>query len=169
MNATHTTIATTLGELTLVADGGMLSGIYFPGHWTRPDRTLFGPRDDSGFEEAARQLGEYLAGDRTTFDLPTTAAGDPFQRSVWAILTRTPYGETTTYGEIARELGNVTLARRVGGAVGHNPLSIIVPCHRVLGAGGKLTGYAGGLDRKRTLLELEGALAEPADPALALF
>jgi len=175
MSTTHTIARTALGELTLVAEDGTLSGVYFPGHWTRPDPAIFGVRVGAGFEEAERQLGEYLGGDRTVFDLETTAAGDPFQRGVWEILTRIPYGETATYGEIARELGNVTLARRVGGAVGHNPLSIIVPCHRVVGAGGRLTGYAGGLDRKRSLLQLEGALdGDPAsggaDPGtLALF
>jgi methylated-DNA-[protein]-cysteine S-methyltransferase len=133
MTTTHITIDTTLGELTLVAENGTLCGVYFPGHWTRPDPATFGERVEGGFEESERQLNEYLAGERI------------------------PYGRTVTYGEIASELGNPTLARRVGGAVAHNPLSIVVPCHRVVGRDGKLTGYAGGLERKRFLLELEQA------------
>lgn len=174
MATTHTIIETTLGPLTLTAEDGVLSGVYFPGHWTRPDPESFGTRSDGGFEEAGRQIREYLAGERTAFDLPTAPAGDAFQRRVWEILDRIPYGRTTSYGAIARELGDPALARRVGGAVGRNPLSLIVPCHRVVGADGSLTGYAGGLDRKRALLELE-ARCDPAPPApehgqaLALF
>jgi methylated-DNA-[protein]-cysteine S-methyltransferase len=160
MRTTHTTIHTPLGELTLVADDGTLSGVYFPGHWTRPDPATFGERSDRGFEEVERQLAQYFTGERTRFELPTSAAGDAFQRRVWELIDRIPYGQTTTYGELARELGNPTLARRVGGAVAHNPLSVIVPCHRVVGKSGKLTGYAGGLPRKEFLLVLEGALAE---------
>jgi methylated-DNA-[protein]-cysteine S-methyltransferase len=161
MATTHTIIETPIGELTLVAEDGALSGVYFPGHWTRPDPATFGERSDSGFEEVERQLAEYLGGERTSFDLPTAAAGDEFQRRVWELIDRIPYGQTTTYGEIARELGNPTLARRVGGAVAHNPLSVIVPCHRVVGKDGTLTGYAGGLRRKQFLLTLEGALEAP--------
>jgi methylated-DNA-[protein]-cysteine S-methyltransferase len=160
MRTTHTIIETPIGELTLVAEDGTLSGVYYPGHWTRPDPASFGERSDGGFEQAERQLAEYLTGERTSFDLPTAAAGDEFQRRVWEIIGRIPYGATTTYGEIARELGNPMLARRVGGAVAHNPLSVIVPCHRVVGKDGTLTGYAGGLRRKRFLLGLEGARAE---------
>lgn len=154
---THTKISTPLGELTLVAEHGTLSGVYFPGHWTRPDPASFGERADHGFEEAERQFNEYLAGERTSFDLPTVADGSEFRRRVWERLERIPYGRTVTYGELAAELGSPTLARKVGGAVAHNPLAIIVPCHRVLGKGGRLTGYAGGLERKRLLLELESA------------
>ncbi|HWB23100.1 MAG TPA: methylated-DNA--[protein]-cysteine S-methyltransferase [Gaiellaceae bacterium] len=156
MSTTHKTIDTPLGELTLVAENGALSGIYFPGHWTKPDRSSFGEASEHGFEEVERQLAEYFAGERTSFDLATSTAGDAFQRQVWEILDRIPYGQTTTYGQIAHELGNPTLARKVGNAVGHNPLSIVVPCHRVVGKEGKLTGYAGGLERKQRLLELEG-------------
>jgi methylated-DNA-[protein]-cysteine S-methyltransferase len=152
---THTTIPTPIGELTLVAEDGVLSGIYYPGHWTLPDPSGFGPRVDEGFEEAERQLAEYFDGERTTFDLPTVAHGDGFHRRVWDLLARIPYGQTTTYGALARELGEPASARAVGRAVGANPLSIICPCHRVVGADGSLTGYAGGLDRKRRLLDLE--------------
>ncbi|HEU4735896.1 MAG TPA: methylated-DNA--[protein]-cysteine S-methyltransferase [Solirubrobacterales bacterium] len=157
MTATHTTIDSPLGELTLVAKDGVLSGLYFPGHWYLPTRDVFGVRSERGFEQAQGQLGEYFAGERTEFELATTIDGDGFQRRVWESIDRIPHGQTTTYGEIARELGDPGLARKVGGAVGRNPLSIVVPCHRVVGKDGKLTGYAGGLERKRFLLELEGA------------
>jgi methylated-DNA-[protein]-cysteine S-methyltransferase len=158
MSTTHTTIDTPLGELTLVAESGSLSGVYFPGHWTRPDPAAFGERSDGGFEEVERQLAEYFAGDRTSFELSTAATGDTFERRVWAAIAEIPYGLTMTYGEIARELGDPALARDVGAAVGRNPLSVVVPCHRVVGKNGTLTGYAGGLRRKRFLLDLEAAL-----------
>lgn len=159
MTRTHTTIDSPLGELTLVAVDGVLSGLYFPGHWYMPAPEVFGARSERGFERAEEELGEYFAAERTGFDLPTAATGgDEFQRRVWELIARIPYGETTTYGEMAAQLGaEPTLARKVGGAVGRNPLSVIVPCHRVVGKDGKLTGYAGGLERKRQLLELEGA------------
>lgn len=158
-------IAEQIGEVTIVADRDAITGIYFPGHWTKPDRSAFGAQTDAGTDPviaaAATQLAEYLTGERTGFDLATNASGDEFDLQVWGILLQIPYGETTTYGAIAARMGDRNLAQRVGRAVGHNPLSIVVPCHRVLGAGGALTGYAGGLDRKRFLLELEGVL-EPA-------
>lgn len=159
MSATHTTIESPLGELTLVAADGVLSGLYFPGHWYPPGRDVLGARSERGFELAEAQLAEYFAGERTGFELPTRLAGDEFQRRAWELIDRIPYGETTTYGAMAAELGDLTLARRVGGAVGRNPLSIVVPCHRVVGKDGKLTGYAGGLERKRHLLELEAPAA----------
>jgi methylated-DNA-[protein]-cysteine S-methyltransferase len=155
--AVHTVLATSLGELTVVREEGALTGLYFPRHWPRPDRTTFGPRTDEGFEELARQLGEYLAGERGEFELPLQARGGEFDRRVWELIAGIPYGETTTYGELGRELGPGTDPRDVGAAVGRNPLCIIIPCHRVIGATGKLTGYAGGLNRKRTLLEIERA------------
>jgi methylated-DNA-[protein]-cysteine S-methyltransferase len=157
MTATHTTIDSPLGELTLTAKDGVLSGLYFPGHWYMPTRDVFGVRSERGFEQAQEQLGEYFAGERTEFELETVIAGDEFQRRVWELIDRIPYGKTTTYGEMAQELGDPILARKVGGAVGRNPLSIVTPCHRVIGRDGKLTGYAGGLERKQSLLELEGA------------
>ena len=166
MATTHTIMSSPIGELTLVAVEGTLSGVYFPGHWTRPDPSTFGERSDRGFEEARRQLTEYLAGTRTTFELATVRLGDGFQRKVWDLIERIPYAETGTYGELARELGDASLARAVGGAVGHNPLSLIVPCHRVVGRDGRLTGYAGGLERKRFLLELEAAHRGLATAAL---
>jgi len=155
--AVHTVLATTLGELTVVREGGAITGLYFPRHWPRPDRAAFGVRSDEGFGEVARQLGEFLDGDRSTFELPVKVSGTEFDRRVWRLLAGVPYGETTTYGELARSLGAGTEPRDVGAAVGRNPLCIIIGCHRVIGATGKLTGYAGGLARKRALLEIEHA------------
>lgn len=157
MTPTHTTIDSPIGELTLVARDGVLSGIYFPGHWHMPAPEVFGAPSDDGFDRARQQLSEYFAGERTGFELATAIAGEKFQRRVWELIDRIPYGQTTTYGEMAEELGDPALAREVGAAVGRNPLSIVIPCHRVVGKDGKLTGYAGGLERKRFLLELEGA------------
>ena len=151
----HTVVATRLCELTVVRDGGSLTGLYFPRHWPRPDRARFGARTDRGFEEVARQLNEYLAGERSRFDLPVEARGTEFQRRVWDLITLVPYGQRTTYGDLARRLGEDVSPQDVGAAVGRNPLCILIPCHRVNGSTGKLTGYAGGLDRKRALLEIE--------------
>lgn len=160
----HALLDTSIGELTLVGDGSALTGVYFPGHWTDPDATTFGERvavdDDGVFSAAARQLHEYLAGNRQQFDLPLAPSGTDRACELWSLLVGIPYGATTTYGALAAQLGNGISARAVGGYVGHNPLSIIVPCHRVVGASGQLTGYAGGLGRKRHLLQLEGAIAE---------
>jgi len=153
--AAHTVIATRMGELTVVRDGGTFTGLYFPQHWPRPDRTAFGQRTEEGFEDVARQLTEYLAGNRSAFELPVKASAPEFDRQVWRLISRIPYGQTSTYGDLARALGAETDPRDVGAAVGRNPLSIIIPCHRVIGSTGKLTGYAGGLDRKRALLDIE--------------
>jgi methylated-DNA-[protein]-cysteine S-methyltransferase len=155
MTTTHTTIDTPLGELVLVAEDETLSGVYFPGHWTRPDPATFGARTEQRLAQVERQLAEYFAGERTSFDLPTSATGTAFQRQVWDLIARVPYGQTTTYGQLACELGSPTLARKVGNAVAHNPLSVVIPCHRVVARDGSLTGYAGGLARKRLLLDLE--------------
>jgi methylated-DNA-[protein]-cysteine S-methyltransferase len=160
-----------MGELTVVGAEGGLAGLYFPRHWHRPDRTTFGPRADDGFDDVARQLGEYLAGDRSKFELPVAVKGTEFDRRVWELITQVPYGQTTTYGDLARNLGAGTDPRDVGAAVGRNPLSIVIPCHRVIGSTGKLTGYAGGLDRKRTLIAIEhaGALRTGHAPAVGLW
>jgi methylated-DNA-[protein]-cysteine S-methyltransferase len=152
-------LATRLGELTVVREEKALTGLYFPRHWPRPDRAAFGPRVDEGFEDVARQLGEYLAGDRIVFELPVKVKGAEFDRRVWELVAEVPYGQMTTYGDLARDLGAGTDPRDVGAAVGRNPLCIVIPCHRVIGSTGKLTGYAGGLERKRTLLEIEHARA----------
>jgi methylated-DNA-[protein]-cysteine S-methyltransferase len=159
----HAVIGSAIGELTLVGDGDGLTGLYFPGHWTRPDRALFGPRVESVeggslFDETARQLHEYLAGRRRSFDVPLALRGSDRARQVWQLLSDIPYGQTTSYRALAAELGDGTGPRGVGWFVAHNPVSIIVGCHRVLGSTGKLTGYAGGLGRKRYLLELEQSL-----------
>jgi methylated-DNA-[protein]-cysteine S-methyltransferase len=151
----HTVVPTALGELTLVRDADTLLGLYFPNHWYRPDPVTFGPRRADGFDEAARQLGEYLAGQRREFDLALGPRGEEFQQRVWNLVRQVPYGDTVTYGALAGRLGGDVTAQQVGAAVGRNPLCIVVPCHRVVGAAGKLTGYAGGLARKRHLLDLE--------------
>lgn len=155
MSTRHTILASPLGELTVVRDDDGVTGVYFPQHWTRPDRAAFGTRTEDGFQDVAAQLAEYFAGDRRDFDLPTHAAGTAGQRRVWDLIAAIPYGTTSTYGGLARALGDGTTPQEVGAAVGSNPLSILVGCHRVVGAGGALTGYAGGLRRKRHLLDLE--------------
>jgi methylated-DNA-[protein]-cysteine S-methyltransferase len=158
----HAVIDTTLGDITLVATDDALVGIYFPQHWVGAERAALGEEarvsEDPLLAESATQLREYLAGERRSFDVVISAKGDEFQRRVWALLKEIPFGETTTYGDLAEQLGSRLLARKVGQAVGYNPLSIIIPCHRVVGKDGKLTGYAGGLTRKQFLLDLE----EPA-------
>ena len=151
----HTTTPSTLGELTLVRDAAGLRGLYFPRHWYRPSEATFGPSAADGFDETVPQLGEYLAGVRREFDLPLAPRGDAVQRRVWDLVAQIPYGDTVTYGELAARIGGAVTAQQIGAAVGRNPLSILVACHRVVGSGGKLTGYAGGLARKRHLLELE--------------
>lgn len=155
MSTTHTVASSPLGDLTLVADDGRLTGLYFPHHWYRPDPASFGSRDDTGFGDVTAQLSEYFAGQREDFDLPLDPRGDEFQHRVWTLISRIPYGQTTSYGELAKQLGDGAAAKDVGQAVGRNPLSVIVPCHRVVGKDGQLTGYAGGLARKRFLLDLE--------------
>jgi methylated-DNA-[protein]-cysteine S-methyltransferase len=159
MSVTHTVVDSPIDELTLVADGDTLTGLFFTGRPHEPKPEALGERTDEGFTEVRRQLAEYFAGTRTGFDLPLAARGTEFEHQVWDLLAKIPYGETRSYGDLARELGDPALAQAVGWANGRNPVSVIVPCHRVIGADGRLTGYAGGLDRKRYLLELE----EPAE------
>jgi methylated-DNA-[protein]-cysteine S-methyltransferase len=158
MSVQHTIVDSPVGPLTLVGDGAALIGLYFDGHRRTPRLTSLGPRVDTGFGPAARQLGEYFAGTRCEFDLELAPRGSAFETAVWALLTKIPYGETRTYGQLAAALGDPGAAQAVGHANGWNPISIIVPCHRVVGTSGGLTGYAGGLARKRFLLSLE----EPA-------
>ena len=154
---TYAVMDSPLGPLTLVATGaGELAGLYMAEHRHRPPIETFGDRDDSVLPAVAAQLTEYFEHDRTTFDVPLHFAGTPFQQQVWTALQDIPYGETTTYGDLARELGLVPGASRaVGLANGKNPISIIVPCHRVVGSTGSLTGYGGGLERKQALLDHE--------------
>lgn len=167
MNVRHLVVDTNFGPITVVAKDEAITGLYFRSHIRRPAQATFGPEvvasTDALLDSAARQLNDYLAGERTEFDLPLAADGDALQRAVWDIVSGIPRGETTTYGRIAEQLGDRTLAYRVGQAVGANPLCIFVPCHRVVGASGALTGYAGGLKRKQALLELE----EPAQVGAA--
>ena len=156
--------ASPLGEILLVSDGETLSGLYFEGQKYIP--ALPEAEKDPSlpvFKSARAWLARYFAGEKPEADLPLRAAGTAFQRAVWDLLKEIPYGTTATYGELAKRLaarrGRPCSARAVGAAVGRNPISLIVPCHRVLGADGSLTGYAGGLARKRALLRLErGAL-----------
>ena len=153
----YTTLTTPIGELVLTADpDGAITGLYLP---NRPPDTTGWQRDDALLEPARRQLTEYFAGERTAFDLPLRPTGAPFQLQVWAALLNIPYGETASYGEIAREIGHPTAFRAVGAANGSNPIAIIVPCHRVIGSNGSLTGYGGGLPTKRALLDLEAGRA----------
>ncbi|MEE4541149.1 methylated-DNA--[protein]-cysteine S-methyltransferase [Streptomyces sp. V4-01] len=157
----HAVAGSPLGDLVLVAEDGALTGVYFAHqHRGRPGPEKLGERADGEpvLAEARRQLAEFFAGGRREFALPLAARGDDFQRRVWDLIAAIPYGATRTYGDLAGDLGDRLLAQAVGTAVGRNPLSLVVACHRVVGAGGKLTGYAGGLDRKRFLLDLE----EPA-------
>ncbi|WP_022884606.1 methylated-DNA--[protein]-cysteine S-methyltransferase [Glaciibacter superstes] len=151
----HAIIDTPVGDLTLVGEDNALTGVYFREHRHAPDAAMFGSRDDAVFAAAAEQLAQYFAGERTSFDLPLAPKGDAFQQKVWALLRDIPYGETRSYGQLATALGDRNLSRAVGAANGKNPISIIVPCHRVIGADGNLVGYGGGLDRKRFLLGLE--------------
>ena len=160
---TFTRLQTPIGELTLTVSDTALTGVYFPTSRHGPPPVLSHSQDEVGpggeiLARARQQLAEYFAGARTTFDLPLAAEGTEFERSVWDALRTIPYGATTSYGEIARRLGDARTARAVGTANGKNPIPIIVPCHRVIGASGDLTGFGGGIDRKRWLLEHEGAL-----------
>lgn len=151
----HCTYDSPIGPLELRADPrtGALTGVHHPQRC--PVTT--GPEDRGPFADAIAQLEEFFAGERRAFDLPLRPAGTPWQQRVWAALRDIPYGATTTYGALARQLGVPRASRAVGHANGANPLSIVVPCHRVVGASGRLTGYAGGLERKAALLELERA------------
>ena len=155
----HTIIDSPYGPLTLVADDGVLCGLYMTDQRHRPPEEDFGSRGDTRFGAAEEQLTAYFAGELTEFTLELRLLGTPFQRSVWAGLRAIPYGETRSYGELAEALGSPGASRAVGLANGRNPVGIIVPCHRVIGAGGGLTGYGGGLHRKRRLLEFESGSA----------
>ncbi|MEU3689853.1 methylated-DNA--[protein]-cysteine S-methyltransferase [Streptomyces narbonensis] len=158
----HTVVDSPYEPLTLVAVDGVLSRLHMTGQRHRPPEETFGEPDPRPFGETIRQLDAYFAGELTEFDLPLHLVGTPFQLRVWEELCRIPYGETRTYGELAEALGNPNASRAVGLANGKNPVGIVVPCHRVVGAGGGLTGYGGGLDRKQRLLALEAGAQAPA-------
>ena len=157
-----------LGPLTLVASGGALAGLYMNGR-TPASAGAAGVAEGAEaaeaavLDEAARQLSEYFCGQRRAFDLPLALEGTAFQRRVWDALLGIGYGQTVSYGQLADRIGRPTAARAVGLANGRNPVSIIVPCHRVVGSDGSLTGYGGGLGNKRRLLELEQRVSR--DPA----
>jgi methylated-DNA-[protein]-cysteine S-methyltransferase len=157
-----------LGQILLVSDGSHLTGLYFRGQKHEP---LFphapgwrSEPDSPIFLDASAQLGQYFSGRRKEFDLPLHPTGTPFQRKIWDALREIPFGDTVSYAQLAARAGCVNSARAVGAAVGRNPISVIVPCHRVIGSAGSLTGYAGGLERKRALLDLEAAVLSENPP-----
>jgi methylated-DNA-[protein]-cysteine S-methyltransferase len=151
----HTVTDSPVGPLTLVAVDGSLVGCYMDAQRHRPKDAIFGDPDPAPFGAALEQLAEYFAGERQDFDLPLALGGTAFQQRVWAALREIPYGETESYGELAARIGSPGASRAVGLANGRNPIGIIVPCHRVIGASGSLTGYGGGIERKRQLLDME--------------
>jgi methylated-DNA-[protein]-cysteine S-methyltransferase len=161
----HTTIDSPIGPLTLVTCEGGLAGVYMTEHRHIPPQETFGPRvpvaGHTVLARTAEQLAAYFTGEAQTFDIDLSTSGTPFQRRVWAALRDIPYGETVSYGELAAALGQPTASRAVGLANGRNPVSIIVPCHRVVGADGSMTGYGGGVERKHWLLSFERGTQQP--------
>jgi len=162
---THTTVDSPIGELLLTSDGEALTGLYMAGGRHALVAADDWNRDDDPFDDVRAQLAAYFAGELTDFDVPLAPAGTPFQLSVWRALEEIPYGQTRSYGQLAARVGNVRACRAVGLANGRNPISIIVPCHRVIGASGTLTGYGGGLERKRHLLAMETGVVSAARAA----
>ncbi len=164
MSTCHLVVDSPVDELTLVSDGTALRALYFAEHRHAPAHSALGQRVHSGdappvLTVTATQLSEYFAGERTAFDLPLAPVGTEFQQRVWRALRQIPYGQTRGYGELAASMGAGGAARAVGRANGRNPLSVVVPCHRVIGADGSLTGYGGGAQRKQALLDLERRVA----------
>jgi len=156
----HALLPSPLGPIALAFDAGALTGLYFDGQKHQPPITTLGPRhdDDPLAKRMAALLARYFKGEAVELDVPLAMQGTPFQQKVWAALQTIGRGRTSTYGELARQIGSPAAMRAVGAAVGRNPVSIFVPCHRVIGRDGSLTGYAGGLERKEHLLALEGVL-----------
>ncbi len=154
MSRTHTVAPSPIGPLTIVREDGALVRLAMspPGRFVDAE---IGERTDEGFDDVVGQLGEYFTGERTAFDLPLRPVGNGFELAVWDQLARIPYGETRSYGHVAHAVGEPGGAQAVGAANGRNPLAIVVPCHRVIGADGSLVGFGGGLPRKRFLLDLE--------------
>jgi methylated-DNA-[protein]-cysteine S-methyltransferase len=164
----HTTVSSPIGDLLLLSDGVALRAL-----WMQAGPTALVPEagwvaDDGPFGQVTAQLRQYFAGERTVFDVPLTLDGTPFQQRVWSALREIPYATTISYGELARRIGQPSASRAVGLANGRNPISVIVPCHRVIGADGSLTGYGGGLERKQLLLGLEAGVAGLAPPVRQL-
>ncbi len=163
----HIQLDSVVGPLTLVAEDEAIVGLYMNLQRHRPDDDTLGELDPRGrtadlFDAAAAQLDAYFAGELTRFDLPLAPRGSDFQQRVWAALQEIPYGQTESYGELAARIGSPGGARAVGLANGRNPIGIVIPCHRVVGADGSLTGYGGGVDRKKRLLDLELAVSGSA-------
>ncbi len=161
----HFLLDSPIGRLTLVKTDGVLSGLYMADPAGAGTETLGVPQD-RGFEDVVKQVQEYFARERTIFTVPIAPMGTTFQQRVWTQLRTIPYGETRSYVQLADAIGNRAAMRAVGAANGRNPISIIVPCHRVIGSDGTLVGYGGGLERKRFLLELEGITLPLARAAL---
>jgi methylated-DNA-[protein]-cysteine S-methyltransferase len=158
----HVDVPSPIGRLTIVAEDGSVVALYMDAQQHRPADTSLGAAGDPNaepFAAAAQQLAAYFAGELTAFDLPIAPTGTDFQRSVWAALQTIPYGQTWSYGQLADKIGKPAAVRAVGLANGRNPVAIVIPCHRVIGSDGSLTGYGGGLDRKRFLLDLEARSA----------
>jgi len=164
----HHTLDSPIGGLLLMGDGDALCGVHFQSgpRPTRPPEDWV--EDARPFQEVMRQLKAYFDGRLQAFDLPLAPRGTEFQMQVWRMLRAIPYGRTRSYGEIARQLGRPEASRAVGAANGQNPIPVIIPCHRVIGADGSLTGFGGGLPIKRKLLALEGALP-PGESQAKLF
>ena len=154
----HTVLDSPIGPLTVVGNDDGLSGLYLSDQRHRPEAETFGRRDDTLLPALREQLDAYWAGGFSDFDVPLVTAGTPFQNEVWQALRAIPYGTTCTYGDLAAMIGRPTAVRAVGAANGRNPVCLVVPCHRVIGADGAMTGYAGGLARKIFLLQHEGAV-----------
>lgn len=162
----YSDIDSPLGPLFVQGDGHSVTGLFLPQHkgWRGPGASW--QRSDAAFHSVREQLAKYFAGERQHFDVPVKLAGTRFQLQVWQELLRIPFGTTITYAQLAQRVGNPTATRAVGNANGRNPISIIVPCHRVIGANGKLTGYAGGIDNKQWLLAWEGCATAPEPVSL---
>jgi methylated-DNA-[protein]-cysteine S-methyltransferase len=158
-NTIYSYVDSPLCKIVVQGDGQFVTGLFMPNHkcWSGLDPSW--QRVDEPFAEIREQLAEYFAGQRQRFTVPLKLEGTPFQRRVWQELVKIPFGATITYAELARRIGRPTASRAVGHANGSNPVSILVPCHRVIGAGGQLTGYGGGFDRKQWLLDLERRVA----------
>jgi len=159
----HGYAPTPLGRVLVVLEEGDLVGLHFDGHARTPDVSGLAAASDASLRSVRTQLDEHFRGARQRFELPIRLEGTPFQRAVWLALLDIPYGRTSTYSLVAAAIGRPRAVRAVGAANGQNPISIVVPCHRLIGAGGGLTGYGWGLDRKRSLLDLEAANAEIGD------
>jgi methylated-DNA-[protein]-cysteine S-methyltransferase len=168
IQTSFTSIESPVGRLTMTASAGLIDGLFMDAQRHAPALDPRWVRDESPFGELIAQLDQYFAGSAVEFDVPLSLSGTDFQRRVWTELREIPHGETISYGELARRLGSPGASRAVGLANGRNPIAIVVPCHRVIGADGRLTGYGGGLERKAWLLRHEAVVqGAPADRLFA--